>query len=782
METSVGSDKLSLHTLWYGQPATCFEEALPVGAGRFGAMAFGEPSAELLKLNEDSVWSGGKRDRINPNALEGFQKVRQLVFDGYISEAEQLAFQTMQGCSPNMPHYMPLGDLTIAWDLPAGSVEQYRRSLDLNTAVQTTSFYINGAEYSRKLFASVPAQGLVMQLSVINGLPFTCTVSIDGRDDYYDNNQCKQLQDGTILLFTGGSGGHNGIQFACITQAASKDGVVTSCGNRLRIENATEVILVCAMRTSYYHPDSDLVLMAQTDTTHALSHGWAALLADHIADYQQLYSRCDIALHDDIDAKMSAAEIPTDVLLTQIKEGNFTHRNALLSLYFRYGRYLMLSASRPGSLPMNLQGIWNQDMWPAWGCRFTININTQMNYWPAEICGLPECHLPLFDLIEIMRPHGRKTAKEMYGCEGFCCHHNTDLWGDCAPQDLWMPATLWPMGAAWLCLHLYEHYLYSNDIDFLRKKYPTLKEASLFFTDFLIENSNAQLVTCPGVSPENTYRLPNGETGNLCVGPSMDTQIITALFDAVIASSKQLDIDHDYAETLSAMRQRLPQPSVGQYGQIMEWAEDYEEAEPGHRHISQLFALHPAHLISPRQTKELAAAAHATLHRRLSYGGGHTGWSRAWIANMYARLFDADAVMTHLTLLLQHSTAPNLFDMHPPFQIDGNFGGTAAIAEALLQSAPDGITLMPACDAAWRCGSFTGLRAYGGFTISAVWSDSHLDSVEIYSMLGNECRLHLPQPCIVFDHMGQTVPTRKEMDGSICFSTVPLSVYRLIAE
>lgn len=782
MKTSVGSDPQSLHMLWYQKPAECFEEALPVGAGRFGAMAFGHPFMEQLKLNEDSIWSGGKRDRINPNASEGFPQVRQLVLDGKISQAEQLAFQTLQGCSLNMPHYMPLGDLTVAWDLPKGTVEHYQRSLDLQTAIQTTSFQLNGAEYTRKLFASMPAQTLIMQLSVNNGSPFTCTVSIDGRDDYYDQNQCKQTNDGAVLLFTGGSGGRNGIQFACVTQADSKDGVVSFCGNRLRIVNATQVTLVLAVRTSYYHPDSDLILLAQTDTSQALAHGWDALLTDHLADYQPLYSRCDITLHEEADAEIPVHDIPTDMLLTQIKEGNVTHRNALLSLYFRYGRYLMLSASRPGSLPMNLQGIWNQDMWPAWGCRYTININTQMNYWPAEICGLPECHQPLFDLIEVMRPHGRKTAREMYGCEGFCCHHNTDLWGDCAPQDLWMPATLWPMGAAWLCLHLYEHYQYSKDIAFLREKYPTLKEASRFFTQFLIENKQGQLVTCPGVSPENTYRLSNGETGNLCVGPSMDSQIITALFDAVIAASQLLDMDHEYAQTLSDMRKRLPQPSVGQYGQIMEWAEDYEEAEPGHRHISQLFALHPAHLISPRKTKELAEAAHVTLTRRLTFGGGHTGWSRAWIANMYARLLDANAVITHLTLLLQHSTAPNLFDMHPPFQIDGNFGGAAAIAEALLQSAPDGITLLPACDAAWRCGSFTGLRAYGGFTLSAKWSDLHLDSAEIHSMHGGECRLYLPCPCIVFDHMGHSVPTRKETDGAICFSTVPLGVYRLVAE
>ncbi len=772
-------DRCGLHSLWYDQPAVTFEDALPVGAGRFGAMVFGDPRNEMLKLNEDSVWSGGKRNRLNPNALEGFHEVRKLVMEGKIAEAETVAFQKMQGCSPNMPHYMPLGNLSLHLHLPEGDISDYRRNLDLTTAIQKTAFTIGNGVYTRSVFCSAPAQVMVIHLQAENAPPFTCDITLDGRDDYFDDNRVKQIENGAVLCFTGGTGGKNGIQFAAAVQATATDGMVTSYGNTLCIQNAREATVVLGIRTSYYHPDADLLSMAQLDTAFALSHGYAALKQDHLADYSALYDRCDISLGAEDQA---AKQLPTDALLNAVKNGDMTHRDALIGLYFRYGRYLMIAASRVGSLPMNLQGIWNQDMWPAWGCRFTININTEMNYWPAEQCALQECHLPLFDLIEKMRPDGRLTAKEMYGCDGFCAHHNTDLWGDCAPQDLWMPATLWPMGAAWLCLHIYEHFCFSGDLDFLRKKYPTLREAAEFFTGFLMEMPDGRLVTCPGVSPENTYRLPNGEKGNLSIAPSMDTQIIGALFDAVIASAALLDTDHAFAEKCAQMRERLPKPAIGKYGQIMEWAEDYDEEEPGHRHISQLFALHPGHRITPQHTPMLARAADATLNRRLTHGGGHTGWSRAWIANMYARLHNGEAALSHMTQLMQHSTANNLFDIHPPFQIDGNFGGAAAVAECLMQSNNDGIRLLPACPRAWSEGAFYGMRAYGGFTVSAKWKNGILCAARIFSECGNVCRIHLPHNAIVTTVGGSNIDTTREADGTTVFATKPQCAYQVVME
>ncbi|MDE5564418.1 MAG: glycoside hydrolase family 95 protein, partial [Oscillospiraceae bacterium] len=425
---------------------------------------------------------------------------------------------------------------------------------------------------------------------------------------------------------------------------------------------------------------------------------------------------------------------------------------------------------------MNLQGIWNEDMWPAWGCRFTININTQMNYWPAEVCNLSECHLPLFDLIERMRPNGQKTAQEMYHARGFCCHHNTDIWGDCAPQDLWMPATIWPMGAAWLCLHIFEHYQFTQDKAFLAEHFDALCEAAEFFTDYLFENKNGQLVTGPSVSPENTYVTKSGTKGSLCIGPSMDTQIITVLFHNVIEASSILKQRQELAETLQTMLEKLPPISVGKYGQIMEGAEDYDEVEIGHRHISQLFALHPAGLISPQKTPKLAAAARATMIRRLIHGGGHTGWSCAWIVNMWARLQDADMVYENLRKLLAHSTNPNLLDSHPPFQIDGNFGGAAGITEALLQSHSGEVHLLPALPKNWQNGNISGLRARGGFEVSITWQDGKLVRAELLSLSGLPCILRTAGVVSV-QRSDEGRVSAALHDGVVCFDTEPGVTY-----
>lgn len=733
--------------LWYREPASDFDHALPIGNGRIGGMVYGGVSHDLINLNEDSVWSGGPRNRNNPNSLEGLPKIRELLKQERIEEAEDLAFQTMQGVTPNCRHYMPLGDLKL--DFPHADAEavNYRRSLDLTTAVSTVTYQYQGVHFKREAFVSCPDNVLVMHISADRFGAVNADICIDGRDDYYDDN--RPMNAGTIFM-TGGSGGTDGICFASAVRMFAKNGCVTNRGMQLIARGCDEVTILVAARTNYYQ--DDYVMQCISDVDKAEQKGFDQLLQNHLDDYQPLFFRTELHLAECASDDLS--DLSTDERILRLRENpdddlSVRTDNGLAELYFNYGRYLMISGSRPGSLPLNLQGIWNKDMWPAWGGRFTININTEMNYWPAEVANLSECHLPLFDLIEKMRPNGRRTAREMYDCGGFVAHHNTDLWGDCAPQDLWMPATIWPMGAAWLCLHIFEHYRFTQDMAFLDEKYETLKEAAEFFADYLIEDKNGNLVTCPSVSPENTYLTESGTKGSLCIGPSMDSEIIYELFSDVIASAQILERDQEFARELTSLRDRLPKPEIGKYGQIKEWAVDYDEVEIGHRHVSQLFALYPADQISPVKNPELTAAARATLERRLSHGGGHTGWSRAWIINFWARLLDADKVFENIQLLLMRSTNMNMLDSHPPFQIDGNFGAAAGIAEALLQSHSSEIQLLPALPRQWSKGYVSGLKARGAFEVSMSWSDGVLTEADLLSLAGSTCTLRSTLPVVI---------------------------------
>lgn len=762
--------------LWYNDPAADFNSALPVGNGRIGGMIYGRPEKELIELNEDSVWSGGKRNRLNPDALEGLKEVRQLLSEEKIPEAEKLAFSKLQGVTPNSRHYMPLGNLYIDMKLQ-GAAREYKRGLDLENALAFTEFISGETSYKREVFVSEPDSVMVVHLSAENGtLEFSAY--IDGRDDYYDDN--RPVKD-NIIMYSGGTGGKNGIFFAAALAASSTDGKVYTQGGKIHIENATDAMLILAARSSYYTDEAyeDAALM---DAEYALECTYDELRYRHICDYGELYDRVSFSLNDNSEG---GCELPTDERILRMRGNDFDdkecdrhiHDNGLMVLYFNYARYLMISGSRPGTLPLNLQGIWNHDMQPLWGSRFVVNVNTQMNYWCAESCNLSECHLPLFDLLEKVREDGRKTAKEMYGCSGYVCHHNTDLWGDTAPQDLWMPATIWPMGGAWLALHVFEHYEYTQDKDFLREKYSLMREAAEFFTDYLIENKDGKLVTCPSVSPENTYLTESGVKGCLCTGPSMDSQIIAVLFEDVIKSSEILDTDHNFAEKLKAMLEKLPKPEIGKYGQIKEWAVDYDEVEIGHRHISQLFALYPADLITPYKTPKLSDAARATLIRRLIHGGGHTGWSRAWITNMWARLFDSNMVYENLQKLIAYSTHPNMLNNLPPFQIDANFGGTAGMAEALLQSHSGEINLLPALPEEWQSGEIKGLRAKGGFEVSIKWENGKLSTAEIKSLSGNKCVLR-PNTVISISCDGENVNSSLS-EGIISFDTEKDRVYTI---
>ena len=753
--------------LFYTRPAANWDEALPVGNGRMGGMIFGTPDNELIQLNEDSLWSGGFRNRNNPKAYDNLEKIRQLINEEKTTEAENLCSDAFYGTNENQRHYQPLGDLHIWQDAP--DYKYGWRGLDLMQAISEVCFESGAVSYRRRVMASYPDQVIIVTFEASEKGSISFTAAIDGRDDNYDLNEAY---DGNTLIFTVS----DGIPYACAITVRCKGGECGTDANRIICKNADSAELIIAAQSAWR--TGDYVKKAVGQAKAAARKSIEQLIERHINDYRSLNDRCVLTLDPSDNADNNS--LTTEERLAAVREGK--QDNELAALYFNFSKYLMIAGSREGSLPLNLQGIWNKDMWPAWGGKYTININTEMNYWGTEMQNLSVCHMPLFDHIERMRENGRVTAQKMYRCRGSVCHHNTDIWGDTAPQDKWLPGTLWPMGMAWLCTHIWEHYQFTQDKEFLVEKFDTMLESAEFFLDYLTEDEKGRLVTNPSVSPENTYYAKNGRTGTLCKGPSMDSQILDNLFGAVISAYDIVkDSFSDSKETVEAVRkarERLPKPEIGKYGQIMEWAEDYDEVEPGHRHISQLYALHPYDMISPLKNPELAAAARATLERRLSHGGGHTGWSRAWIVNMWARLFDGVKVGENIQALLAHSTSINMFDMHPPFQIDGNFGGGAGIGEAVLQSCCGEIHFLPALPPAWENGSVKGMAARGGFTVDFEWSGGRVTQAQVVSEAGNRAIIRLDGvPEIVCN--GRRIEAASVNNGAVAFDTEKGCLYSI---
>lgn len=702
------SDK---NNMYYDTPANNWNEAIPIGNGRLGAMIFGSLEKEQFQLNEDSVWYGGYRDRNNPDALKNLPKIRELILNGEITKAEKLMVASLSGVPQSMRLYQPLAELFLNFDNHKHEVKDYHRHLDLSTAIHTVSYKLNGYSYTRETFSSNEDNVMIIHLTTTNpdGITFTTLLK---RGKFYDNITSLSNENG---VYMSGNLGADGMEFGAMLKVITDNNSQRVIGEQIWVDNAKEVTIYVDGTTTF-RGGNNIFLYIENNINKVIEYPYHELKSRHISNYQKLYNRVKLSLSDNKNNNLTAT----------------INNNLIYELYFNFGRYLLISCSRPDCLPANLQGLWNKDMAPAWDSKYTININTEMNYWPAEICALSECHKPLFDLIKRMVVNGRTTAQKMYGCRGFVAHHNTDIWADTAVQDWWVPGSYWVMGAAWLCTHIYAHYEYTMDIDFLEEFYPIMRESAVFFEDFLIEHEG-YLKTCPSVSPENRFILPNGEIGSNGIGSTMDNQILTDLFSQCISSAKILKKPQSEIAEYETILNKLQPTRIGKYGQIMEWDKDYEEQDMGHRHISHLYGLHPSNQISIDKTPELAKAAIVTLERRLSHGGGHTGWSRAWIINDYAKLCMGNEALNHLKLLLTKSTLPNLFDNHPPFQIDGNFGATTAIALMLVQSTIDTITLLPALPDEWCNGHVNGLKLRGGLTIDISWSNNMLDSLTLYT-------------------------------------------------